>query len=433
MTSQLYEVTNGRVTLSLHPGQARAYQSKRRFVIMLAGTQGGKTTLLPWWLRREMDTCGPGDYLAVTATYDLFKLKFEPEMRRVFCDVLNWGTYAAGTRTITSHDGLTRIILRSANAPGGLESATAKGAVLDEAGMDEFGLGAWEAVQRRLSLSQGRVFAGTTLYNLGWVKTELYDRWVAGDPDIDVVQFESIVNPAFPRVEYERAQAHLPAWKFNMFYRGLFDRPAGMIYDCYIPEVHRVADFPLSQEWPRYVGIDFGAVHNALVWLAWDADKDAYYIYRESMEGGLTTAEHVQKALTQAHYERVVRWAGGAMSEVQQRTDWSAAGMPMSAPPFDDVEAGIQRVYALFKARKLFVFESCRGTLDQLGTYRRELDNRGQVTEKIYNKASYHYLDALRYAVLGAQTDSAIQYDERAKRPSLWNSGEREERQSRWR
>ena len=66
-----------------------------------------------------------------------------------------------------------RIVLRSANAEGGLESLTGKAAVLDECGQDDFTLEAWEAIQRRLSLSRGRVLGGTTPYNLGWLKTQI--------------------------------------------------------------------------------------------------------------------------------------------------------------------------------------------------------------------------------------------------------------------
>src|SRR5205814_10640183 len=99
---------------------------------------------------------------------------------------------------------------------GGLESATAKAALLDEAGQDSFGVEDWEAVLRRLSLSQGRVFLGTTPYNLGWLKSEIYDRWTAGDTAYEVIQFASTQNPAFPPAEYERAKATMPAWRFAM-------------------------------------------------------------------------------------------------------------------------------------------------------------------------------------------------------------------------
>lgn len=39
---------DGQIQLDFHPGQARAWLSKARFVFMLAGTQGGKTSFGPW-------------------------------------------------------------------------------------------------------------------------------------------------------------------------------------------------------------------------------------------------------------------------------------------------------------------------------------------------------------------------------------------------
>lgn len=33
--------------LNFHPGQERAWRSTRRFVVVLAGTQGGKTSFFP--------------------------------------------------------------------------------------------------------------------------------------------------------------------------------------------------------------------------------------------------------------------------------------------------------------------------------------------------------------------------------------------------
>ena len=279
----LYEIRDGQLQLRMERNrlQAEAWRSDRRFTFMIAGTQAGKTTFGPWWLWREWQKRGPGDYLAVTATYDLFKLKMLPEMLRVFCELLGWGTYHATDRVILGKDG-SRIILRSANSPGGLESATAKAAWLDECGQDDFTLLAWEAVLRRLALAEGRVLGTTTPYNMGWLKTEVMDRWLAGDPDYLVVQGASTENPAFPTAEYERAKRTMPGWKFAMFYQGLFERPAGMIYADFTDD-NLVDPFPLPVEWPRYVGIDFGAVNTAVLWIAEDVDRAAYYVYREYM------------------------------------------------------------------------------------------------------------------------------------------------------
>ena len=208
-----------KLSLAMHEGQLKAWDSTRRFIFIIAGTQSGKTSFLPLWLEREIKEKGDGDYLAVTATYDLLKMKFLPELQNYFCHIMRWEE-SKSERTIYKQYKprmFTRIICRSADAEGGLESASAKGALFDECGQDSVKVNAWEAIQRRLSLSGGRVLAGTTPYNLGWLKTQIFDRWRNGDPDIQVIQFKSTMNPSFPVEEYERAKRTLPTWKFEMF------------------------------------------------------------------------------------------------------------------------------------------------------------------------------------------------------------------------
>lgn len=429
------------VELGFHPGQVRAWDSTARFVFMIAGSQSGKTAFGPWWLYREICWRGPGDYIAATSTYDLFKLKMLPTILDVFVNVLGIARYWAGIQLLelciheydraadtwaprrgeylasnASDPMWARVILRSASSEGGLESATAKAAWLDECGQDEFTLDAWEAVLRRLSLTRGRVLGTTTPYNLGWLKQKIYDAWKAGDPDIDVIQFASIVNPAFPLEEFEARRARMDDWKFRMFYRGEFDRPAGLIYSAFIDQYrdeggHKVKPFDLPRHWPRWVGVDPGAVHQAVVWLAHDIDSDVFYVYRESLQGGKSTAEHAGEArrLAERNGEQVVLYLVGNKSEVQQRLDWQAAGVAnVAPPPVWDVESGIDSIIRLFKEHRLFVFDTCAGLLDELGSYRRELDEAGEPTERIHQKDRFHRLDALRYAAVGVTHAPAI-------------------------
>lgn len=413
----LYSLSGGRLDLNLHPGQSEAWDSEARFTFIYAGTQSGKTSFLPWWQWREiMRTLRPGepnDFIAATATYDLFKLKLLPVMRLVWEDVFKMGRYWSGPQVMELCDDTGkfwanraddamygRIILRSASSRGGLESLTGKNAILDECGMDEFELAAWEAVLRRLSLYQGRVLGGTTLYNLGWTYHEVYQRWRDGDPDFKVVQFDSTTNPSFPQAEYERAKRTMSDDKFKMFYQGQFARPAGLIYDC-VDEDSYVDAFPIPKHWPIYTGVDFGSENTATVWIAEDPDRDKFYLFHETLEGGKTTREHCVKARMQANGYSQWYIYGGSGSEEQQRMDWSEEGVHVQRPLIPEVEAGILRVYSILKPRKLRIFNTCVGIRDELGSYRRVLDYRGDPTEQIVDKRKYHRLDALRYVTSG--------------------------------
>ena len=132
MRNELATLVGDNIDIVPHPGQQRALDSKERFTFIIAGFQSGKTSFGPYWLYREIERCGDGDYLAVTATYDLFKLKMLPEMTRFFCNWLTGWELHKADRVISSTTNDTRIILRSANVPEGLESATAKAAWLEK-------------------------------------------------------------------------------------------------------------------------------------------------------------------------------------------------------------------------------------------------------------------------------------------------------------
>jgi phage terminase large subunit-like protein len=193
----LATVVDGALRVSLHPGQELALRSNRRFVLVLAGTQGGKTSFGPHWLYREIKRRGAGDYLVVTPTFQLLEKKCLPEFLRVFKHWLKLGRYVASPSRVFTfsvggcqrtfgkfdlvNDAPTRVMFGYADDPDSLESATAKAAWLDEAGQKRFRLESWEAIQRRLAIHEGRALITTTPYSLNWLKLSFVDLWAAGD------------------------------------------------------------------------------------------------------------------------------------------------------------------------------------------------------------------------------------------------------------
>jgi len=378
---------------------------------MLGGTQVGKTCYAPHWMEREMRRKGPGDYLAITATFPLLQLKLLPEMLFVFETLFHYGEFSKSEKVFIFHqkrkrkedvvlfpdsDRPTRIIFGSATNPESIESATANAAILDEVGQKQFRREAWEAVLRRLSLAQGRALLLTTLYGFGWLKTEVFDEWVNGNADFDVVQIDSIVNPSFPIEEYERAQRTLPDWKFQLFYRGRYAKPAGMVYDCFDTS-SIIEPFPVPENWPVYVGHDFGTNNMAALWIAQDPTTGYLYVYKEYLEGGRATYEHVERWREMSAGMRLVKKAGGANHEDGWRGDFTQAGWKIDKPTVRAVDEGIQRVYGFHKTNKLFVFRSCLNYLDQKQSYSYELDDNYQPLDKIADKERYHLMDAERY------------------------------------
>ncbi len=230
-----------------------------------------------------------------------------------------------------------------------------------------------------------------------------------------VIGFSSLANPAFPRSEYERARRELPRNRFDLFYRGIFTTPPGLIYDCFDTTRHTCPPFVIPEHWPRYLGLDFGSVNTAGIFLAEELKPlppppyagapqpkgeptGRLFVYRVYGPcGGKNAKQHVAALIAGEPCRPVT--VGGAGSEDQWRMEFATAGLGVREPPVSEVEVGIDRVYGTVQRGELQVFSDQHGLLDELGSYSREVDELGNVGEKIEEKESYHRLDALRYAI----------------------------------
>lgn len=420
-TRPLYEIDRdaGQIRINLHEGQRRAWDSERRFVFMIAGKQSGKTIFGPVWLLRTIMALGPGDYLAISATYDLFKLKLLPALKQFFVNDLKIARYWSGDRILELRDPVTgefgatashehermwgRIILRSADSEEGLQSASAKAAWMDEPGL--YGSDVWKDVRGRLSLAAGPALGTTTPYDMGWLKQQVYDLWMRGDPELDVIQFSSILSPFFLQGEYESLRRTMPRHQFAMDYDAEFGRPPAGIYEDFKDKLrseggHLVKRFVIPEAWPRLVAIDPGIVNPGKLWVAHDVEHDEYYIYRAE-KGGVrrTSKEHAAHDLKRAREgrERVIWWAIGAKSEKYWREDYKGAGAAgVREPPVTDVWEGIDRGVQLIREHRVFVFDDCVDFVDEMMRYAREIKH-GEVTNEIKDKSTFHLMDAYRY------------------------------------
>jgi hypothetical protein len=379
-----------------------------------------------------MKKMGPGAYIAAAPSYRLLDKGVLPELKHAFVELLQLGSIVGGAmgEFRFSEEGHrkvwpgqpfsdARIVFGHADNPESLEALTAKAAWLDEAGQRRFKQESWEAIRRRLSIAQGPALFTTTPYiSSHWLKSDVYDRAIRagtekempGDAEFGVVSFESRMNPAFPQQEWDNAQLSLPAWKFDLFYRGRFSRPAGAIYDCFDPSVNVIPSFQIPAEWKRYVGIDFGAPNFAAVFLAEEPEArdengevlpSRLFAYHEYRPNEAKTAKQHIEAMKKLHPQLPHIIVGGARSEGQWRNEFRSSGWPILDPWPDmhEVEVGIDRVYAQIAEGRFFVTDNCVCLLEEFASYSRPVDEEGNPLEGIEDKDTYHGLDSLRYIV----------------------------------
>ena len=419
-----------------HAGQWDAYTAPERFVLILAGTRGGKTAIGPWWLLKVMQRMGPGEYLCAAPTFKLLKKGIYKSLRRAFVGELRLGGIVGGAegefrfsptgfaKLWPGHEYTdeAKVVFAHAANPDGLEAAEYKAAWLDEPGQRGFPVESWEAVQRRLAIDSGPCLMTTTPYVIAhWIKEQVHDpaervtegRGEPGDEDYRVVSFKSTMNPAFPAEEFERARRSLPEWKFGLFFEGRFTRPAGAVYDCWDQKTMVVEPFTPPREWKRVVCYDFGAPNFAAVFIAEDPGEEvcgpplpgqskvttarlhAYAEYRP--DEARTIATHV--AAIKAIEPGPAYHVGGSFSENQWRLDFAHEGLPICRPDQPEVEVGIARGYAVIKNGKMVVHRSCPRLIADLNGYSRPVDEAGNVLEGLVDKEIWHSADAFRYGM----------------------------------
>jgi PBSX family phage terminase large subunit len=286
---------------------------------------------------------------------------------------------------------LGTVVFATGERPSSIQGAQLGGVWLDEAGLMKYE--AFATALQRCGFYDGKILITTTPYNMGWLKTQVYDKWVAGDPDYNVIKFSSLANPLYPRAMYDRAKRTMSPARFRMLYEGDFGRPEGMIYDCFDETKHLVDPFDIPIEWERSGGLDFGFNNpTAGVFLAKDGDG-VYYWYDE---------HYVREQTLDRHAAQLTAKGGGSWqwfadpSAEQQIAELRRRRMTVTGA-VNDVQAGIDTVYAMMAAGRLKIFRTCVNGIDELSSYAWKKQDAGFTDEPV--KEYDHLMDALRYAL----------------------------------
>jgi len=417
-------------TFPLHRGQQLAWDSTARTVAIVSGTRAGKTCLGPHWVLRELQRAGGGDALIVGPTYPLMDRRLVPECQNIWQFTHEMGEYKAGRRCFEFNEkGLAMLGVKQAKVwfafaedPESLESMEAVCIWRDETGQSKFSRAAQEALDRRISMDQGRVLDTSTPYSWNWFKYDIFDRaakWTwfddsgphevlreGGDPLIEAISYRSIDNPEFPYEEWERQQGPfgMPPWKFEMMYCGKFTRPAGVVFDC-LDEANLCKRFEIPEAWRRYAGHDFGPVHTAGVWVGQDPESKVFYLHSQYLDGGKAVEDHAKTFHEKSGGKLSGAW-GGTWSEDTWRNDFSLRGYPINRPAIKDLKEGIQRLYAMLKAKQIVIFDDLPIVQD-LREYSYELDKDDQpIEDRIESKNSWHAVDSLRALAIALYAQS---------------------------
>lgn len=382
-----------------------------------------------------MQRRGPGDYGVIGPDHPMLRNKARPELAKAMVGMYR----SSGDEWVLTADGesllwgapqptRTRILFRHGKAPEAIEAFTLKGLWIDEPGQIPDAV--WTAIKPRVMTHRARVFMTSRPMEFNWYVSEMWNdvmdtvtltRRPDAPDDKEVINYPSHANPFADHEFLESERLRLPDAEYRMRYLGIPTRPAGAVYDCFDERVHVIRDhMVIPDEWPKYIGLDFGPDNTAAVLIAgervqlpngkWGDMTGRFFMYREYHDGGKTAEEHVQ-AITggRGGFHAV---GGNKTAEQGWRGYYTAAGLTVHEPKERLVEVGIQYVYRLIKTGRLFITKDCPKTINDIKTYAYDLDDAGNSTGRLNpaTKAKFHLADALRYI---AQTlFEGVMYDE---------------------
>lgn len=369
-----------------HFYQSEVLRSTRRFIALIAGTGGGKTFTGPLWLYQEIAKYPKDQFFVIAPTYKMLTRATIPTLVDMFRGTDAEGTYNQSKGLYELSQG-AKIWFGSADRPETLEAGQYRAAWLDEAGQMKYMV--WIVMQARLGFLEGRALLTTTPYSLNWLYTEFYQRWLKGDKNYDIIQFESISNPYYPKQEFQRAKEALSPQLFDMRYRGQFRKMEGLVYPDFNRD-HIIEPFKIPVEWRRQGAADFGFNNPHVTLKGAVDDDDILYIYDEWYKSKMLLSVH-------AECMRDIRFVGdpSGKREIEELLD---LGVRISSGD-NDVGVGLQKVNERIRSQRLRIFKTCKNLIDEFEMYHWE-----EGKDKPH-KENDHCLDALRYLIMEVERE----------------------------
>lgn len=290
---------------------------------------------------------------------------------------------------------------------------------IDEAGM--MPLLAWEVAQRRTNTHASPILITTVPYFNNWLKSHVYDQWVAGDESIEWIKCRTSDNLMYDRASIERARRTMRPEKFRAFFEGDWSKAEGLIYPEPDDEDLIVDPFPIPDDWPCFAGHDWGVNDpTAGVWGRLSHDG-TLYVVAEYEAGNMTIDDHAvvwdRLGLLHGTDEAFGDPEGKELMMRLRRLGYpiQAARLPTGATAQQgnsSILAGLDIVYRWLVTGRIKVFRGLNHLIDYRNSYVWAQDRRDE--EKLLDRPkdpqpARHMMDALRYLVVGVDAAGQAQ------------------------
>lgn len=360
-----------------HAMQEKFHESAAKVRICVAGTRGGKSRALTVECALAMQFRPGSVGLICSPDYPMFRRNLKSYLDEL---LLPMGSFSARDYCYRHKNGSVAWIVYAENAD------KLRGVGADWVAGDELRMWpreAWQIVTIRADKPWSRMWGVTTPNGKDWVYDDLMttagkavtlDGTTAnpdGDVDTEVFSWKTLDNTKAPdlRPVVARAQRILPPQFFRQEYECSIEEFTGLVYPDFRPAEHVAPAPTLPPDWPRLIGLDFGAADPTAIG-AWAVDeKGDVWKYDEWAEAGQplrTHAEVVKRMMGDAH-DVTIRAGADAKQEILELEN--LLSVKIQAAPLDFI-ARYSRITELLRDGRLHVDPHCEQTIRAYERYR---------------------------------------------------------------
>jgi PBSX family phage terminase large subunit len=391
--------------------QEQAIFSEKKITLCGTGIQWGKTRVGAVRMKQAMHTFTEKDdaFIIVAPTYKIMQQSTLPAFKALNQDIWEKNYSAAAGEFRMPGGGVC--YFRTSTDPDSVVGITKVRHIWgDEA--NKFSLLFWENLQARSSFMDCPIDLTTSPYSLNWTYKELIRpkmRDPSARPDCLWINASSEENPYFPKHEFDRKKVTMDPRRFKMIYGGQWDRPAGLVYDCFDEDLNQCEPFQYSPGTKFYGGLDWGYTEHFAFTIRAVTPGGAHFgiseVYRTSLDIEKQSEEVAAKCRT-FPVETIYADPSQPGSISYMNRYLKGCGLKAGVVAANnDKRLGIDAHYGLIKTKRLkYVRGMMPHTLDELDSYHyaepKDLNPDDKAKDMLPVEQKDHLMDAERYVSL---------------------------------
>lgn len=265
-------------------------------------------------------------------------------------------------------------------------------------------------IRARVARRQGKVLYTTTPYSLGWFWKEVVLPAQRGErPDIALIQFSSVDNPAFPKEEFERQKTLLDDRTFRRKYLGVHERMEGLVFEDF-GDKNWADERVFHPNTQYYGGIDYGFDHPLAITIRAIPGDGNMYTCNVFKKSGLTVGQQIDLIKAKHDMFHVKHWfCGHDRPDITQ--ELRTRGIPISSyleinPKYKEVNAGNQLHAELIRSGKYKIIKEIhqwQDLEDEYQTYAWDREDEYTARERPI-AVDDDLMSAERYCTIGIMT-----------------------------